>query len=231
MTILLLLALVLAVVYTAYKTQKINVTTVALKMVCSTAFLLIPIWGGALSGDWGYPHYVFVGLALAFWGDLFLELKLLWAKTDAAYSYLGFSAFILTHLCYLMALTVAFKPEGAQWGWALLIALAIVAFVKVTERPMGLDYGRFRPITFIYTGVLGTGFALSLLLLWQSPGLAAGQSLFFVGIVLFLVSDLALSQLYFGRQRWVKSHIAVNCLTYYVGQFAIAYSTVQWVSA
>ncbi|MGO3858747.1 MAG: lysoplasmalogenase family protein [Neisseriaceae bacterium] len=229
MMILLLLALALAMIYTVYKTQKINATTVGLKMLCSTAFLLIPIWGGALEGPWGYPHYVFVGLVLAFWGDLWLELKLLWVKTDAVYSYLGFGSFILTHLCYLMALTVAFEPPVGVWGLAVAVALLIVAFVKLTERPMGLDYGRFRPITLVYTGVLGCGFALALLLAWQSSALAPGQDWFLAGIILFLVSDLALSQLYFGAQRWVKSHIAVNCLTYYVGQIAIAYSTVLWV--
>lgn len=230
MTTWLLVALALTLIYTVYKTQKINAITVVLKMACSTAFLVLPMVSGALQGELGYGHYIFLGLVCAFWGDLFLELKLLWQKTDALYSYLGFGSFILTHVCYLMALTVAFQPEPELWGWALVIALAIVAFVKVTEQPTGLNYGRFRPITFIYTAVLGSSFSLSLLLAWQSDFVLPSLNWFFAGIILFLVSDLALSQLYFGPKRWVKSHIAVNCLTYYIGQFAIAYSFFLWAT-
>ncbi|MBP6563814.1 MAG: hypothetical protein KA214_10105 [Neisseriaceae bacterium] len=220
----------LMLAYTAYKTQRVDAVTVGLKMACSTAFLSIPILGGALSPEWGYAHYVFLGLLLAFWGDLFLELKLRHPQQDAAYSYLGFGCFILTHVCYLLALAVAFQPAVSLWALAGLASLVIVGFVLATERPMGLDYGRFRPITLVYTAVLGGSFALSALLAWDRPILVPGQMLFVWGIVLFLVSDLALSQLYFGPPRWVKSHIVVNCLTYYTGQFAIAYSTVLWLS-
>lgn len=219
---------VLMLAYTVYKTQKINRLTVCLKMLCSTAFLAIPIVGDGLVGEWGYAQYVFVGLIFAFWGDFFLELKLLSPSNDASYSYLGFGAFIFTHLCYLMALNAALQPQFGLWTLTVCVALAIVALVKLTERPMGLDYGRFRPITLVYTAILGSSFTLSVLLAWQLAPLPLWLGWFTAGVVLFLLSDLALSQLYFGPKRWVKSHIAANCLTYYLGQFAIAYSTVLY---
>ncbi len=227
---LLFLACGLMLVYTAYKTQKINALTVVLKMACSLAFLSIPVIGGALHSEWGYAHYVFIGLLLAFWGDLFLELKLLFPKHDARYSYLGFGSFILTHVFYVWAMMTAFQPSDQLWLLSILAGVGIVLFVVFTERPMGLNYGRFRPITLVYTFVLGGASVLALSLWWLQGDAAPAVMLLVLGMVLFLLSDLALSQLYFGPTRWVKSHIVVNCITYYLAQFLIAYSTLMALS-
>ena len=95
---------------------------------------------------------------------------------------------------------------------------------------MNLDFGPYRWIAAGYGFVIGTATLLPIayaLHIRDLPGHSWQPAVFAVGMVLFLLSDLVLSQIYFQRDRVKadrKINFVLNYLFYFGGQYTLALS-------
>lgn len=102
------------------------------------------------------------------------------------------------------------------------LAALSAGLVAALEKPMKLVYGKMKPIVVIYGFLLFSTVFVSGGLLLVHGGKAL--MLFFIGSVLFALSDLVLSGTYFGVGKERPVDIASNYILYYAGQFLIALS-------
>lgn len=226
--VLLALGAVAFVCYVREKIRAYSVRALFLKSVVSTLFLAVGVcgWHASSAGASPFGAFIVLGLLLGLLGDVWLDLKYVFPAQDAPFTYAGFTAFGAGHVLYIAGLLTQFYRPGQLWALTVPFALAALgALVNLLlERPMKLRYGRMKPVVLIYSFLLfSTVFAagaMALLHGWQSTTL----NLFFIGSVLFAMSDLVLSGTYFGEGRERPIDLIANYCLYYGGQFLIAFS-------
>ncbi|MCF0141931.1 MAG: hypothetical protein HUJ75_00990, partial [Parasporobacterium sp.] len=96
--------------------------------------------------------------------------------------------------------------------------------IYFTPKLMKLDYGRFRLISAFYAAYLifVTALSVCIMITEIQKGPAPASIMFAAGMVLFLLSDLVLSQIYFGKDKNTPANIAINHGLYYAAQIVIA---------
>ena len=213
--------------YIVEKIKKTSIKALYMKTFISVCFLMIAIYGTHKTVT-TFGIFVVIGLVWGLLGDIWLDLKYVYPKDDFLYTVAGFECFSVGHIFYIVGLLVCFfRPhEDSVLYIAFPAALAIGAGFAVVlfGKIMKLDYGRFKTISMVY-GVLLFGtmfFSGSLAIMYGLKNIAL--NLFFIGAVLFAASDLVLSGTYFGEGKDRPVDIALNYLTYYPGQFLIAWS-------
>lgn len=155
-----------------------------------------------------YKWFVVAGLVFSLAGDIFLMLP-------ARYFIVGWAAFLMAHLAYI----VAFVSDGGPYRsvWLLLVGLvyglAILRFLWPYLKRLKL------PVT-LYMVIM-------VVMVWQAAGRVTqgtGLSgwLAFVGAVLFLISDSILSINRFARP--FHSARLIYMSAYYSAQWLIAVS-------
>lgn len=170
--------------------------------------------------------FVVPGLVFGLMGDIWLDLKFVYPGDDAPLTYAGFAVFGVGHILYQLGLILQFYVHGHP-GYVLVpmgLALLMTVGNVLLENPMKLRFGQMKPIVLAYgfllfLTVLLSG-SLALLHGWRETAL----NLFFIGGVLFALSDLVLSGTYFGEGKDRPVDIVLNYLTYYPAQFLIALS-------
>ena len=104
----------------------------------------------------------------------------------------------------------------------LIIGLAFVIFTVLTEKPTKQHYGKFKPYVCGYGLMLGYTTVLSIRI-FRLTGYKF--ALFFgLGCALFAISDIILSQMYFGKKGKSPAFFTANIIAYYGAQFLIALS-------
>jgi len=173
-------------------------------------------------GRTDYGFLIIAGLVASLLGDLWLDLKWVYPKDRDAYLFAGFYSFFTAQLFYSAAIFLYAQLEI----WALLASLGLAALIAggvlVMEKPMKMDYGRFRLTCFLYTFVLALSFSLSLFAAIMSGVLV--WVVMSVGVFLFFLSDLVLSGMYFGKDKNTPFNVVLNHGLYYAAQFVIASS-------
>ena len=91
------------------------------------------------------------------------------------------------------------------------------------EKPLRLKYGKLKKIAFCYALCLFGTCSFSLFLAIQNGFSILGLNLFLIGAILFAVSDLILSDTYFGEGKERPIDFILNYSTYYAAQFIIAF--------
>ncbi len=162
-----------------------------------------------------------VGLAFCMMGDLVLALLEL-CGSDKRENIIqsGEISFALAQIVFLIML--AFMDIVALYG---LIAGAVIAgIIYLVKKPMKLDFGNILAPSLIYAGLLGSNVAASIILMFTS-GFNVVNILLAVGFILFIISDLILSKIYFGG---VQKPIVqkINYVAYYLAIIFIALSFV-----
>ena len=228
--ILLLGGAVALALYLSEKLRRYTVKAVLRKGLVSALFVTLAACAWFVSAKDGGPKilglFVLAGLVFGLLGDIWLDLKYVFPQADEPFTYAGFASFGIGHALYCVGLALQFSlPGKAAWIWLpLLLALAVGLSSTILEKPMKLHYGKFKPVVAAYSALL-----FSTVLLSGSLALLHGWAemtldLFFLGAILFAVSDLILSGTYFGQGRERPVDLLLNYLTYYPAQFLIAYS-------
>lgn len=149
-------------------------------------------------------------------------------------------SFALGHICYLTAIYLKFYT-GNLLTLLLPIGLAVAfALAAVLSGPlMKLKYGKFKGLSMLYAFLLSfmmfaTGAALIV-----TRGKSVMWIVMFVGAVMFIISDLILSTMYFTERQVMQedgsiiierpktmtpSLVILNHATYYIAQFLLAMS-------
>lgn len=195
-----------------------NVTSLFFILTAAAAMLK----NEAAVGNRGYGLFVLLGLVLGMLGDIYLDQK--WVYPDDMEHYLnaGFIFFGIGHVFYICAIA-----KGAEFSVKhLLIAAAVGVVVAVgnliLEKPMKQDFGKFKAIVTAYGFILSAMAACAVVAAIKTH--YTGFIIYAVGSVLFVLSDLILSPMYFAEGKNTPVNFILNHLTYYVGQYLIAIS-------
>lgn len=221
----LVLAVVFAVIFTIRRGKKTDTVSLLLKVIASFCFILLGVSGFLLGKTYSMSLtlLVIIGLVCGLIGDIYLDMKFVYAQDDTIHTFTGFGAFMLGHIFYILFLFLCYGIHPLALIVAVAAGIVIGIAIYLTPKLMKLDYGRFRMISSIYAGILVfvTVYALMLEIAY---GHTAAKLLFAVGLVLFLISDLILSQIYFGKDKNTTTNKILNHAAYYAAQILIASS-------
>lgn len=219
---------------------------IAVGVLTTTAFLLVRVTKGGLPAmylkaaasvcfigtafaafsmnreNFGYGALMIMGLVFGLLGDIFLDLKYVYEKDKDIFLYSGFISFACGHTFFVTAIFREYESFSFKY---LLIAvgvcLLIGGFVLLTEKPMKLNYGKFRVAATVYTVFVSMTLVVSVLgmILY---GATPRFIVLTVGAAAFLLSDLVLSPIYFGKDKNTRFNVILNHVLYYFAQFALA---------
>lgn len=213
--------------YVREKVARRSLKAVFLKSVVSVLFIALAVCARHAAASLSpLGCFVTLGLVLGLLGDVWLDLKYVYPSQDAAFTYAGFASFALGHALYIAGMLAQYyRPDAAAYAVVpLLLGVACGFAVVLLEKPMGLRYGRMRPIAAVYGALLFSTTLLALGLAFLYGWRETTLNLLFAGGVLFAASDLILSGTYFGEGRDKSVDLILNYLTYYPAQFLIAFS-------
>ncbi len=218
--VLMILGMIVLVWYVAEKLRSYSVKAVLLKSGVSMMFLAVAVTARSAAP---LAAFVILGLAFGLLGDIWLDLKYVFPEQDRIFTYAGFTVFGIGHILYITGLLTQYGTGMFLFGSFALAAVA-AGLVLVLEKPMKLKYGEMKTVVLVYGFLLFSTMFVSggLFLLHGGSALRC----FFIGSVLFALSDLVLSGTYFGEGRERPVDIISNYIFYYGGQFLIAYSLV-----
>lgn len=219
------LGLIVTLGFVFVRSKGASVKRLFFKMSSSLCYLLTSVFAVISNpGVADYGTLIIMGGALGLAGDAALDLKFIYPKDANEYLKAGFLFFLVGHVFYVGAI-ILYNP--LEW-WHILICLAISVVLGVgtimTANMMKLHYGKYRRIVMIYVIFLSMTATTSVLSAFLSH--SKSMIILAVGAVSFLLSDLVLSKIYFGRD-WEKPvPIFANHFLYYAGQYLIAASII-----
>ena len=194
-----------------------------LKTSSSMLFIMTAIFAVYYNkGDMRYGLLIALGLVFSMLGDIWLDLKWIYPRDIRYYLYGGFVFFLLGHVCYTSALGLSNGMKILEFLPCLIAPLIISLGTQLAAKPMKLDFTGYKFIVSLYTFFLVMTLSVSTVLAVKTG--ATSQIMMAVGAFLFFLSDLILSNTYFGVDKVSKPYIASNHALYYAGQFLIAMS-------
>lgn len=224
---LIALGIVAFIVFIVLRIKKISMPALVVKSI--TSFVFVATAGYAVVCKQAVAPYamlVMLGLVSGMLGDIWLDLKWIYASGERQFTYWGFASFMAGHIFYLTAILIANGSMVDRLWYLLAFAAAlIIAALQMVITKKQNDYTGYRTITYIYTVfLLMTMFSSFVCMI--SNDFSKNTILFFAGSVFFTISDAILCSTYFDREKSknTKPYIFANHLTYYLGQFLIAVS-------
>lgn len=208
------------------RVNKTDVKSLMLKSATSVMFILSGIFL-TVGKPSLYSGLITAGLTCGILGDIWLDMKFMYRQDEKFLTNAGFISFSFGHFFYIAAVISGakdvFKPIALLPSLAVAVVVGLVVYFG--EKPMKLEYGSYKAISTFYGSLLFFVTALSLFTALFS-GIKNNIHLiaFFIGGLLFAVSDLILSGTYFGKGKDRSVDIITNHVTYYLAQFIIASS-------
>lgn len=219
---LLIIGILATAVFLCLRVRRGGIAALYAKAVASLCFIATAIaatYANRRFLDFG--SWMTFGLICGLLGDVWLDLKWIYLQDKDSYLYSGFIFFLLGHICFVVAICNAspYTPLAIILAVAAAFVIAVVALLL--EKPLKMHYGKFKWIVFLYSFMLSltmTGAIVSAVL----TGFAPMWVVMSVGGLLFLLSDLVLSGMYFGEGKNTKGNIILNHSLYYAAQFIMA---------
>lgn len=222
--IVLAVGVVVSFVFCYQRRLGFSLKNLLFKSISSLCFLLTAVF--ALIGNssaYIYGSLIIMGGALGLVGDILLDLKGVYKQDEKTYLKGGFIFFLVGHIFYIGALIYSVKPK---W-WLILIAAVVSILIGIgtvlSANLMKVHYGAYRRIVAIYVAFLAMTMLTSILCVFLT-NFQKGYILMAIGSVLFLLSDVVLSNTFFGRGKDKQHHLFINHFLYYAGQYLIASS-------
>ena len=208
-----------------FRVKKTDVKSLMFKAITSVMFILTGVFL-SIGKPSLYSAFIVAGLVCGILGDIWLDMKFMYRQDEKFLTNAGSISFAFGHFFYIAAIITGASPFK---GIALLpsLAIAVVAALAVYfgEKIMKLNYGSYKMISTLYGALL---FFVTVFSLFTCIFGGFSQNIhlfvFFIGGVLFVISDLILSGTYFGEGKNRPVDIITNHVSYYLAQFVIASS-------
>jgi uncharacterized membrane protein YhhN len=183
-----------------------------------------------------YGILIIIGMVFGVLGDVWLDLKYIHKDYEEAYTFAGITTFLVGHLFYIAGILSVY-PEFVPWQICLAIfaAVAVTVFTRLLGRNKEYNYGKFNGLVFVYSII--TMFIVTLCLNARNcfvflPMLQGAQTpeffwkfvLMTAATVLFALSDLVLSYIYFLKNGNTSKNVIINHSLYYAAQLILALS-------
>lgn len=218
------LAIIMAVCFIVFQTLGDGILSCILKLFASVTFVVLGISGFATSSSMTYGVSI-VGLlmlggaAFGLVGDGILALKDIDESRDCINILCGTISFAIGHIFYYIALIdyAGFSFIPLAVGAALDCIIIIVSMLG-----MKLNFGKLLIPTIIYAFILSTTMVQAIYGAIVLHGSVA-SILLAIGFVLFLLSDLVLSLIYFVPKK-DKKLVITNLTLYYLAQILIMFA-------
>ena len=163
--------------------------------------------------------FILLGLVCGMLGDLVLALRPLQPKEkDKTIIVYGIMFFSLGHIFYLISL-ISYKEFGSL---ALILGLIMLPVILAMSKVLGFEMGKARIPTFIYTFLIFMMVGEAIYV-GHLDNYSTFSTYLIFGAILFAISDLILSPIYFKGDNRAFLVIS-NLLTYYAAQILIALS-------
>lgn len=219
---LLIIGVLATVVFLVLRVKRGGIAALYAKAVASLCFIATAIAAtneNRLFLDFG--SFMLFGLVFGLLGDVWLDLKWIYLQDKDSYLYSGFIFFLLGHICFV---TAAFKvgpytEKSVLVAFAAALVIAVVALLM--EKPLKMHYGKFKWIIFLYSFMLSLTMTMAMTLAFATR-FQMMWVVMSVGGLLFLLSDLVLSGMYFAEGKNTKFNVILNHSLYYAAQFIMA---------
>ncbi len=219
------------------RVKKRGTTALFIKATTSMLFVLLSITAVSLKPEnYGFGILFVIGAIFGMVGDILLDLKFLHKDYGDTYLTAGMVAFSIGHIFYIIGILSTYI-EFIDWQIVLAIfsATAVTVIFRFISNKMKVDYGKFKVLTLVYSIItmLTVTFSLNgmnafgvlpLVDSGEMPAIMPRFVTLFVGTVLFALSDLVLSFVYFKDGEDKKISVALNYTLYYTSQFIISLS-------
>ena len=223
--ITLIAASIVALVFSIVRAKGASVNNLYFKMISSLCFMLIAVVGVIQNPDASLLGVLIImGGALGLSGDVALDLKYVYLKDSHPHLIAGFLFFLVGHVFYNAAIILF---ASLDWIKVLIcVAISVVlSFITVQSgKLLKIEYGKYKLIALLYglSLVMTTCTSVTAYVITQSKAML----IFAIGAVMFLISDLILSKIYFAKDSVKPVPVCLNHIFYYGGQIAIAASVV-----
>ena len=194
------------------------------KTVASVAFIVTAITAADEKRSiLEFSLFMIMGFMFGMLGDIWLDLKWIYVEEKDYFLYAGFISFLIGHIFFISAII-----HNSPWTPTSIIisvaaALLIATIAVLLEKPMKLEYGKFKPIVFLYSTTLSMTLTTAAVTAYIT-GFETSWVVMTIGAALFLFSDLVLSGMYFAKEQNKNTpvNVIVNHTLYYAAQFILA---------
>lgn len=232
MVVMIIVASVLAIAFMAVRvtvgTKSVQGGVIAMfaKTVASLGFIAIGV-AAIYSGvkDIQAAIFVLLGLIFGLIGDMVLDLKVVYLKSPEEGAYLtgGMVSFGIGHVMFLVAMCLFLDEIVSLSLVGICVAIAAILAVAMVfggEKFMGFKFGKFtvHSVLYAFCLIFMSAFSIGLCIVMKNTKMLQ----FAIGMILFLLSDVVLTSMYFGGRAKDKTLCIINHALYYAAQICIA---------
>lgn len=202
-----------------------SVEGVFIKNIVSLFFLMTSITGTLANPEyWELGISIIAGGIFGMLGDIYLDQKWVYPEHNDQYLFAGFTCFGVGHLIYIAGLLHQVEFTAKDFIIPAVCSVVVAVGQLILEKPTKQKFGKFKPILVIYCLILPFAMGLAFAAGYKTQQMA--YMIYAIGMVMFLISDIILSPMYFAiaKDKNTPINFILNHGTYYIAQFMIAFS-------
>lgn len=217
--------IILIIAFLALRVTKGGLPAMFCKAAASVGFIGVALAAFSLNlENHKISMLMLMGFIFSLLGDIWLDLKYVYTNHRDIYLMSGFISFIIGHIFFIPAIASQYEQYSIKHFLisALICAVTAVAMLLL-EKPMKLNFGKFRAIVIGYTFIVAMTMVTAVLGMIVN-GFSKKFIILAVGGVAFALSDVVLSNIYFKEGGNTKANVLINHILYYSAQVALACS-------
>lgn len=211
-------AVLLAVAFIIFQTLNKAHLSLILKTVASFGFITLGVLAVNTSTEFTMGLLMLLGGVCGLIGDVFLAIREWKNENESKVILSGICAFSVGQALYYAVMVVLYGFSI----WPLVAGVVITGLVFLSGHFMKMNYKGLVVPAYIYAFILATTMSQGFYAMLTTNFSIAGI-LLFAGFVMFLLSDLVLSFIYFLPQKNNKLYIP-NYAAYYAAQILIMFA-------